>query len=196
MRRKLSIEFIQKSALAIGCAVLICAGLAVMTGCATISGKQARAEKTARENKSEKVVQTGKIAPELVGKWHKTPADRFDYAVYAENLGNFETYEITADGRVKSETLSAARNYDCIVESSTKSEGTITSASNSPELNIRLDAGTTRTTNNCSPEKNSTGSTNAVTANYRWKVSEDAAGRAELCLTQPDGKTACYLHEN
>jgi hypothetical protein len=186
MRQKLSLKFIQKSYWAIFCIILLSAALPAMSGCTTISGKQSGTEKTERRNKS---------GNELVGKWYKTQGGKFaDYAGYAENLGNFESFEISEDGRVKSETLTAARNYDCIVEVSTKSEGTITRVSDS-QLNIRLDAGTTRQTNSCSPEKNSADPTAATVTNYQWKLSEDEKGRAELCLIQPDGKTSCYRRE-
>jgi hypothetical protein len=180
--------FIQKSYRAIFCVILLSAG--IMSGCATLRGKEVRADKNDRPNN---------FAPDdvnrLAGKWHKTQGGFGDYAVYAENLGDFESYEITGDGRIKSLTLNAARNYDCIVEVAASSEGTIRLAPDSTELNMSLAAGTIRKTNNCSPEKNSTASTAATDTVYRWKVIEED-GTTLLYLTKANGETAIYRREN
>ena len=192
MNRKQSVKFIQKSWRAIICGGLLGAALLNMSGCATISGKQARAENAGRENKSNGAVKTVK---DFAGKWHRINGGEFDYAVYAENLGSFESYRITEDGRVKIETLTAARIYDCRVESSAQSEGNLSLLAGS-QLNIRLAAGTVRKSNACSPENDSTASTAATTTNYRWNLSEDETGRAELCLTPDGGDTVCYRREN
>lgn len=188
MSRKLFLEFIKRSYGAVFCAVLLGAGLMLTNGCATISGKQSQAEKAVSENSNQRA--------DLTGKWYKTEGGKFDYARYAENLGNFESYEITADGRIISETLSSSRNYDCIVEVSTRSEGTIGIVAGAQELSISLAPGTTRTTDRCSSEKNSTASTGATSANYRWKLAENEDGATELCLTESGGKTTCYRREN
>jgi hypothetical protein len=186
MSRKLSLKFMQKSYRAIFCVVLLGAVMAAISGCATISGKQSRAEKTARDNTS------GRNIQELTGKWHKIQGGKYvDYASYAENLGKFESYEITADGRVKAESLTAARSYDCIVEVSAKSDGTIKRLSDS-QINISLNAGILRQTNACAPEKNSTDPTGATSTDYQWKLNE---AEDELCLTQSNGETACYRRE-
>ena len=187
MSRELFTKFIQQSFGTVICAVLLSVCLLTMSGCTrTISGKQTRAaEKDNREN-------SVKTVKDFAGKWHKTEGGRVDYAVYAENLGNFESYEITEDGRVKFETLNAARNFDCVVEVSTRTPGVINLSAGSPELNIDLYNGTVRQTNTCSPDKNSTASTTPRSTNYQWRMSETEDGATELCLTKSDGQTACY----
>ena len=112
-----------------------------------------------------------------------------------ENLGSFESYRITEDGRVKIETSTAARSYDCLVQTSAKSEGNLSLLAGS-QLNIRLAAGTIRKSNACSPEQDSTVSTAATTTNYQWQLGADEDGRAELCLTPTGGETACYRRED
>lgn len=182
MSRKLSL--IQKSFGTLLGVVLLGIAIMTMNGCTAISGKQVRAEKTARES-------NGKIAPELAGKWHKKQAGFAEYAKYAENLGYFESYEITEDGRVRRETLIAEKNYDCRTETSATSAGTITLASDS-QMNISLDAGTIRQTGGCSADKNYTSSTLPSSTDYQFKLGRDASGAPELCLTQTNGEAACY----
>ncbi|HEY8561209.1 MAG TPA: hypothetical protein VIL74_12610 [Pyrinomonadaceae bacterium] len=193
MSRKTSVKFIQKTWRTLFCAGLLGAALLNMSGCATVSGRRARAENAARENKSDA---RGKTVKDLAGKWHKISDGGIDYAVYAENLGSFETYQITEDGRVTVETFEAARNYDCPVESSARREGNLSLLSDS-QLNIRLATGTIRKSNACAPEQNSTAALPAAIANYQWSLREDETGRADLCLTPSGGGAAlCYRREN
>jgi len=190
MSRKLSLKFIQKSYRAIFGIVLLSV---TMTGCATlpVSSKGVRAEKYERKNNSDSPV-SNKVPIELVGKWKKVQRSGYaDYAKYAENMGNFESYEIMEDGRVRNETLIAAKNYDCPVQTATRSEGTIALISDS-ELNIHLDAGTIQQANGCSPEKNYADSTKETSTNFQWKISRDDTGTIELYLTQTNGETICY----
>lgn len=187
MSRELFSEFIKRSYGAVFCALLL--GAALTSGCATIAGKPARAENPARTSGNNQTA-------ELTGKWYKTDGSRFDYARYAENLGDFEALEITAGGRIKTETLNVSRSYDCLVEVAAESEGTISFAAGAQELNISLAAGQTRKTNSCSAEKNSTAATAATVANYRWKLAENENGATELCLTAAGGKTTCYRRED
>jgi len=185
MSRKLSVKFIGQSFWAISCVILLSAA---MTGC----GNQARAENE-RETKSENAAKQGIVAPELVGKWYKKQAGgRFaEYAKYAENLGDFESYEITPDGRVRYDMLTAVKNYDCRVETAAQSQGAITPVSDS-ELNITLDVGSVQHREDCQPGKNYIKPTGATTADYQWKVGKDEDGAAQLCLTKSNGETACY----
>lgn len=190
MSRKLSLKFIQKSYQAIFCVILLSV---TMTGCTSllVSSKGVRAEKYERKNNSNNSV-SGKVPAELVGKWKKVQSSGYaDYAKYAENMGNFESYEIMEDGRVRNETLIAAKSYDCPVQTTTRSEGTITLTSDSM-LNIHLDAGTIQQANGCSPEKSYADSTKETSTDFQWKMSRDEAGTTELYLTQPNGETICY----
>jgi hypothetical protein len=198
MSGKSSIDFNQKAYQATFYIILLSAVLMNMSGCATISGKQAQAPQDERRSKTANPADVrGAGVKALAGKWYKKQGGKYeDYAVYAENLGTFESYEITEDGRVKSEALTAVRSFDCIVETSAESEGTINFGADSQELNLSLNAGTVRRTNTCSAEKNSTDPTAATAANYRWRLSEDESGRAELCLTRTSGETACYRRQN
>jgi hypothetical protein len=191
MSRKLSVKFIQKSFWAISCVILLSAAMLAMSGC----GKQILAKKNERQSDNSRTV-SGKVVKELVGKWQKKPADGSyeDYGVYAENLGSFESLEITEDARVHRASFTAAKNYDCRTEDAATSDGTIIVESGS-ELNITLDVGTLQHTDGCSAEKNYTSSIKATTTNYQWKLGKDKAGRAELCLTQTNGETACYRRE-
>ena len=192
MNKKAAVKFRPKSWRTIICSGLLGAALLNMSGCAAISGRQIRAANAVRENKTGNQVKTLK---DFAGKWHRINGGQADYAVYAENLGSFESYQITEDGRVKIETSTAARSYDCLVESSAKSEGNLNLLAGS-QLNIRLAAGTIRKSNACSPEQDATGSTAATTANYQWQLGADEDGRAVLCLTPTDGETACYRRED
>jgi hypothetical protein len=178
MSRKLSLIFIQKSSAALCFALLICAALSPLTGCTTISGKQIRAENSPEI----------KTAAALAGKWQQTPAD---YAVYAENLGSFESLEITADGRVRYENLIIAKNYDCRTETVAASEGTVTVTSDSA-LRITLDAGTVRQTGGCSADKNTTAATAPASTDYRFRLGTDAGGATELILTKTNGETVRF----
>lgn len=189
MSRKLSIKFIGQSFWAIFCCTfLLGAALLAMTGC----NSRAQAE-NARENKADASVKTGKIAPELVGKWQKKqPGGKYaEYAVYAENLGAFEAYEISPDARIRRTSLIAAKNYDCRVETAAVSQGAITPVSDS-ELNITLDVGSVQHREDCQPEKNYINPTAATTVDYQWKVGKDEDGATQLCLTRANGETACY----
>lgn len=180
MNRELFAEFVTRSYAAIIGAVLLGAGLMLMSGCTTIAGKPAR--------------ETGNRTAGLTGKWYKS--SRFEYARYAGNLGDFESFEITSDGRVKAESLKASREFDCIVEVSAKSEGTLRFAPNAQELNIDLAAGQTRKTNSCSSAKTATAETAATSTDYQWKLAETENGATDLCLTARDGKTNCYRRED
>jgi hypothetical protein len=188
MSRKLFLKSIQKSYWAIFCVILLSAW--IMSGCATLQGKEARAGKNDRPSQSAPT-----DVKQLAGRWHRQGGGFAEYASYAENLGNFETYEISENGRIKSSTLNAARNYDCIVEAAASREGTISSAPGSTELNISFETGTIKKTNNCSPEKNSTESTGASNTSYKWKVGEDKTGATLLYLTKANGETAIYRRE-
>jgi hypothetical protein len=181
MSRKLSVRSIQNSTRAFFGVLLLSIALLGTSGCATIAGKEARALKTERDNP----VVAGKIDAALVGKWRKVQTD---YAVYAENLGNFESYEISSDGRIRHETLSVAKNYDCLVEDSTRSDGAITVKSDS-RLNITLDTGAASHQEVCAGNKNYTNPTKAMTADFQWKLAKTEDGRAELSLTTTDGET-------
>jgi hypothetical protein len=186
MNREIAVKFIQKIFWTVSCFLLLGVVIQTMTGC----GRYARA-KSDRET----TAQSGRIAPPLVGKWHKIQGNRFaEYAKYAENLGSFETYEITADGRVRYESLSAVKNYDCRIETSAKSAGAIMPVSET-ELNITLDVGTSQHTDACSPAKNYTNTTKATTTDYQWKIGKDENGATQLCLTKSNGETACYRRE-
>jgi hypothetical protein len=138
-------------------------------------------------------VKAGKVVQELVGKWRRKPAGgRFaEYAGYAENLGIFETFEISETGHVTRETLAAAKNYDCRTEDSAKNEGAVI-VENDSQLNITLDVGTSEHTDFCSSEKNRIDPTRATSTDYRWKIERDESGATELCLTS-NNETACYL---
>jgi hypothetical protein len=186
MNREIAVKFIQKIFWTVSCFLLLGAVVPVLTGC----GNHARAK-----SERETTAQSGKIASALAGKWHKIQGNRFaEYARYAENLGDFETYEITADGRVRYESLTAAKNYDCRIETAAKSAGTITPDSET-ELNITLDVGTLEHTDACSPAKNYAETTKATTTDYQWKIGKDENGIAQLCLTQANGETTCYRRE-
>jgi hypothetical protein len=187
MSRELFSKVFNKSSAAITGAVLLSVVLMLTSGCATIAGKPARAEKLSR---------AGGNNAGLTGKWYKTGGEKFEYARYAENLGDFEVIEITADQRIKTESLRTSREFDCLVEVSTASEGTITFAPDAPELNIALAAGQTRRTNSCSSAQNSTAATAASSTNYQFKLAENKDGATELCLSADDGKTTCYRREN
>lgn len=188
MSRELFSEFIKRSYAALLGAVLLSAGLMLTSGCATISGKAARAAKPARENNNERA--------DLTGKWYKTEGGKIDYARYSGASNGFESYEIAADGRIEAESLEVSRSYDCLVEASTRSAGTINFVPGTQELNIDLAAGQARKTNNCSSAQNSTATTAATSTNYRWQLAENADGSTELCLTASDGKTTCYRRED
>ena len=189
MSRELFSESIKKSSAAIVGALLMGAALLLTSGCTSISGKPARAASPVRESADQRAA--------LTGKWYKTEDGRIDYARYAGNERGFESYEITADGRVRAESLAASRSYDCPVEIASRREGTIGFVPGAPEeLNISLDAGQTRTTNYCSAEKNSTAATAATSTNYRWRLAENADGSTALCLTPAGGGTTCYRRED
>ena len=187
MSQDLFTKFFQKLYGTVFGVILLSVALLTMNGCMrTISGQQERA---AKNNNPVKTV------GDFAGKWHNTKSSKFDYASYAENLGYFESYQISEDGVVRFETLNAARNYDCIVEVSTRSQGVISLAAGSPELNINLSNGTIRQTNSCAPDNNSTAATTASSTNYRWQLVQTEDGATELCLTKTDGKTVCYRRE-
>ena len=186
MNRKLLVKYVQKLLTAVSCFILLGAAMSSLTGC----GKPARAENE-YANKSENLTRPGKISRELVGRWQKKPAGGkyAEYARYAENLGDFETLEINADGRIRRETLTAAKVYDCPVEDSVKSEGAIIVESS---LNITFDVGTIEHREGCSPAKNYTAPTKATTTDFGWKINKSEDDADELCLTQTNGETACY----
>jgi hypothetical protein len=188
MNRKLLVKYVQKLFVAISCFILLGAAMSAMTGC----NKRARAENE-RENKSRISSKAGGVGRELTGTWQKIQAGGAyaEYARYAENLGNFETLEITADGRVRRATLIAAKIYDCPVEDSTISEGAIVVESETA-LNITLDVGTLEHREGCSPAKNFTAPTKATTTDFGWKLGKNESGADELCLTEARGETACY----
>lgn len=164
------------------------AAISALSGCTAraISGTKPPTSKAPAER-----VVSGKVVREIVGKWQKkqTGGSFAEYARYAENTGVFETLEIASDGSVRRETLTAAKIYDCPVEEATTSEGAIIVES-ATHLNITLDAGTMRHTENCSPEKNYTAAIKPTTTDYQWKIIESEDGIAELCLTNSD--TFCY----
>lgn len=180
MNRKLFVNFIPKLFFAVACFIL---PGAMMSGC----GKSARAE-----NESGNPTNSARISPELTGKWQKKQAGENEYARYAENLGTFETLEIAADGRVRQETLTVAKIYDCPVEDSSKSEGALIVESET-QLNITLDVGTHEHREGCSPTKNYTAPTKAATADFQWKINKTENGATDLCLTDANGETACYI---
>lgn len=184
MNRKFFVKFICQTFFAVSCFILLGAGV---TGC----GKPARAENEAETN-SDNPTKSGRVARELTGKWQKKQTGGNEYARYAENLGTFETLEITADGRVRRVSVVAAKIYDCPVEDSMKSEGAIIVESETA-LNITFDVGTHEHREGCSPSKNFTAPTKATTIDFEWKINKTENGTDELCLTQVNGEAVCYL---
>lgn len=156
-----------------------------LSGCATraISGKESATNAPAEQRLS------GKAAKQIVGIWYKKQTAASRYARHAEQTGDFETLEITDDGRIRREILTVTKIYDCPVADAAVTEGAITIESDT-RLTLTFGAGTTRRTENCSPDKNHTTNTKPTTSNYEWRVSKSNDGATELCLT--NGDTICY----
>lgn len=129
---------------------------------------------------------------DLVGKWERKTSGMSSYknGNYQGSSGNYESYEISPDGRVAYTMLIAVQNYGCRLEAFSQSRGRI--ATSGANLTVSLNAGTVRRDDSCSPSKNYTKATDATSHTYNWTVGDDGYGNTELCLTQETGEKFCY----
>lgn len=139
-------------------------------------------------------MKTGAALRDIVGKWERKQGGMSSVDAntgrYLGSSGNYESYEISADGRVAYTSLIAVQQYGCRLEAFSQSRGRAgVSGSN---LNIALAAGTIRRDDSCSPAKNYTKPTEATNMDYKFSVGKDDYGNLQLCLTEPSGETFCY----
>lgn len=130
----------------------------------------------------------------LVGKWEKksTMGGQVERGSgrYLGSSGNYESYEIFADGRVAYSSLISVQQAGCNLSAFGQNRGrAVVSGS---QITFDLTGGTVDRKDTCNSSGDYKKPLKATNYSYGWTVGDDGYGNTQLCLTQTDGQQFCY----